>query len=881
MISAREFCKETGYPVTLFLTYAFDPLFFERIPLEDLGIGGTRRIVILGDAAEIGASMERCAGQIFHLGRRYTLAEAKPSNLFHPKLIARLSPERGKVWIGSGNLTYTGWGGNHELAVAWPIGPGSEDNGAWLSDILRSVSTVTHSESFHTQIGIIRADIPWLNRTASETAPGPLLLGMPGRPLAPQLAQRWQGRRFDTLKMYTGSTDVDGAFLRFAHDTFGIKKATICLTPSFASFDAKQLTKLPLEVRFVERDPKRRVHAKFCWLSGPDGNAAVMGSANCSAAAWLANHANGNVELVTVYDTAEESSFAPILADFDGEERLPKDVLSAPVQPEELPSASDENSAYRLTSLRLRPSGRAVEAIVEPVPDTECATLVFEAKRKTHRVTMTRSGNRYVGRLSEDMSLGAETVFATLEIQSGFAVMVTKPRWIDNERAIENAVQSRSMNPNHAPFSGRGFAGASEQQIIEAIHAISTSLFNFEAPDLSELTLERTGPGKNDADPDEKETPAGPVDPSKLVYSLSDQAAKNGAHSPGPDAMHGVSLRGIMRLLFSSDDEPEVDLSQERWSAVEPEATEPNGSADGADTEPPQEEEERDQKQSFTRTDAEALASLRKQIEQFLFDLAKPRFAEACPAETFAQAVVFPILLAIKGSEEGWLPDDVLATIACQVVDTMFSKAYGRDKPRGLLRHVQARYATEEKRAELLKAIGDGALFTVLLAALAKPKAQSLGALVQQANAIAQVMECADLVAVAHPDQRTLLAQNVILQGAAFAIGVRAPALASAMAKLNASMKAWSSLYPGRGGRSTMQKAGSVLWMSPGWEVTPRSPAETYCSGVNLDGVSSDTPEINSAIAGLRAAMQLRPETKILVTNPVAHHDPRAEESTA
>ncbi|MCP3447348.1 phospholipase D family protein [Bradyrhizobium sp. CCGUVB14] len=871
MISARDFCKETGYPVTIFLTYAFDPLFFERIPLEDLGIGGTRRIVILGDAAEIGGAMERCAGQIFHLGRRYTLAEAKPSNLFHPKLIARLSPERGKVWIGSGNLTYTGWGGNHELAVGWPIGPGSDDNGAWLSDVLRSVATVTRSESFHTQMEIIRAAVPWLSRAATGPAPSPVLLGMPGRPLAPQLAQRWQGRRFKTLKMYTGSTDVDGAFLRWAHDTFGLKKATICLTPSFASFDAKQLAKLPLEVRFVERDPKRRVHAKFCWFSGPDGDAAVMGSANCSAAAWLANHANGNVELITIYDAAERNAFAPILADFDGEERLPKDFLSAPAKPEELPADAQGGVVYRLTSLRLRPSGRTLEARVEPVPDAEPATLVFEVKQKTYRIAMTRSGNRYSGRLAEDMSLGAETVFAALEIPSGSAFVTTPPRWIDNERAIENAARNRDVDPNQKVFSGRGFAGASEQQIIEAIHSISTSLFNFETPDLTDLTNERKGPDKNDAGADAEDGPAGPVDPSKLIYDLNDETSKSGTHSPDQDAMHGVSLRGVMRLLFASDDEHEVDLSQERWTADEPEANDASGGmVDSSNTEPPP------PVPPVQRSDAEALATLLDQIEQFLFGLAKPKFAEGCPAETFSQAVVFPILVAIKLNEKGWLPDYALASVACRVVTTMFSKTYGRDKPRGLFRQVQARHASPEKRAEFLKAVGDGALYTVLLAALAKPVARSLGATIQQATAITEVMNCADLVATSHPDQRSALAKNVILQNAGFAIGTRAPALASAMATLTALMQAWDRAHPGRATRSTMQRAGSILWMSPGWEVTPRSPAETYCSGVNIEGVASGNPDVALAVAALHEAMELTH-----AAGPAAEHDDSAADAVA
>ncbi|WP_445220476.1 hypothetical protein ACKWRH_10665 [Bradyrhizobium sp. Pa8] len=853
MISARDFCKETGYPVTIFLTYAFDPLFFERIPLEDLGIGGTRRIIILGDAAEIRGAMQRCAGQIFYLGRRYTLAEAKASNLFHPKLIVRLSPERGKVWIGSGNLTYTGWGGNHELAAAWPIGPGSDDSGGWLSDVLRSAATVTASEYFHTQTEIIRSTIPWLSRAAGGSAPSPVLLGMPGRPLAPQLLQRWQGRSFKTLKMYTGSTDVDGAFLRWAHESFGVRKATICLTPSFASFDAKQLAKLPLEVRFVERDPKRRVHAKFCWFSGPDGDAAVMGSANCSAAAWLANHANGNVELVTVYDTADQKDFAPVLADFDGAEHLPKDVLSAPDKPEELPGAEQGAASYCLTSLRLRASGRTIEAVVEPVPDARNATLVLDVKRKPIRVAMTRLGNRYFGRLAEDMSLGAETVFAALEIPLGSGLQTTPPRWIDNERAIENAAQNRNSNPDHAVFSGRGFAGASEQQIIEAIQSISASLFNFETPDVENLTKDSKGTNNNDAGADDDGAPASPVDPSKMTYSLNGQGATGGAYSPGQDAMHGVSLRGVMLLFFASDDEHEVDLSQERWTADEPEVNDASGGAvDGLNTGPPP-----PPPPPVQRSDAEALAILHDQIEQFLFGLAKPSFAERCPAEAFSQAVVFPILVAIKLNEKGWLPDYALASVACRVVTTMFSKTYGRDKPRGLFRQVQARHASPEKRAEFLKSVGDGALYTVLLAALAKPVAPSLGATIQQANAIADVMGCTDLVATSHPDQRSVLAKSVILQNAGFAIGTRAPALASAMAKLTISMRAWNSAHPGRATRSTMQRAGSILWMSPGWEVTPRSPAETYCSGVNIEDVSSGNPEIALAIAALREAMEL------------------------
>ncbi len=71
MISARQFCRESEFPIAVFLTYSFDPLFFERIPWADLGIGGSRRIVVAADAGQVVEAMHRCIGQIAYLGRRY------------------------------------------------------------------------------------------------------------------------------------------------------------------------------------------------------------------------------------------------------------------------------------------------------------------------------------------------------------------------------------------------------------------------------------------------------------------------------------------------------------------------------------------------------------------------------------------------------------------------------------------------------------------------------------------------------------------------------------------------------------------------------------------------------------------------------------------
>jgi hypothetical protein len=405
MISAREFCRERGYPISIFLTYSFDPLFFERVPIDDLNVGGSRRtIIIVADAGETAAAMQRCIGQVFYLGRKYVFAETKAANTFHPKMIVRLSPTAGRVWIGSGNLTFTGWGGNQELAAARSVGPGTEDNGTWLNDVFRAISSITKSAAFSSQMDAVRSSIKWLTASSVSSEVSPILLGMPNRPLAPQLAERWKDRRFEALRIFTGSTDVEGAFLLWAHKAFGITKATICVSPAFASFEAAKLAKLPLDVRFVETDPTRLMHAKFFWFSGPEGNAAVMGSANCSAAAWLAKHDGGNVELVVPYDQAEQAAFKPILALFDSKELSPAQFLKTQLATVAVrKDDGEERGEYRIVSLRLRLQGR-IEAALEPAPSgDDTVTLIIETGAQETRIVLHARGDIFVGRFGSIM----------------------------------------------------------------------------------------------------------------------------------------------------------------------------------------------------------------------------------------------------------------------------------------------------------------------------------------------------------------------------------------------------------------------------------------------------------------------------------------------
>jgi hypothetical protein len=854
MISAREFCREHGYPVSIFLSYSFDPLFFERIPIDDLDVGGTRRIVIVADAAEIADAMQRCAGQIFRLGRQYVLAETKAGNTFHPKMIARLSPSGGRVWVGSGNLTYTGWGGNHELATAWSVGPGTQDNGAWLNKVFSAVGSITRSATFLSQIDAIRTSIRWLSAPSTTSEESPVLLGMPNDPLSGQLAQRWKNRKFEELKIYTGSTDVEGAFLLWAHKTFGIKKATICLSPAFASFDAGKLAKLPLEVRFVKADPTRLMHAKFYWFSGPGGNATVMGSANCSAAAWLAKHDGGNVELMVPYDQAEYTAFKPLLSLFDGEQLLPAQILETqPVKTKD--TAGEATQGYRIVSLRLRSPGRVIEATLEPPPPGDSSVhLVIAAGTEEIRVTLAARGNGLVGRLPPDTSIGVATAFAIIEIVSKSDRSVTPPRWIDNEPALERATREREVDPNLQEFARRDFGNASQQRILEAIYSVSADLLNAEDPEWSKKPIGTgaSAPSGNAAGDDDE--PARMIDPAAVLFGLKDLAAETWTKNRGPTGFYGVSLQGAIGMLFSVDEEPEIDLTPEKWQGEKPaDEFEDDGAGDNPAGDP-------NKDPPSPVSTAETLAAFRDQIDHFLFELGRESYADTCSAVKLMQAVAFPILVCVKVSEAGWLPDGMLASVATRVVDIVLEKSYGRGKPRGLFRQVQARYESSGKQDEFLRTVGEGALWAALLASLARMETGSLASLIRQAASISSVLACSELIATSSVDQLSVFIRSLIIRDAAFAVTERAAKLAYAMNKLTEILRTnWDQTYLDQGRGRALHAGGSIMW-SPqwGWQVLPRSPAQSYCGdSINLEMAAKESTDIKLALDALWEAMRM------------------------
>jgi hypothetical protein len=282
-MNAREFCRQPGYGTAIVLTWSFDAVFFERVLLQDLSVGETRVPLVLADVRQVAAAMERWPGQVYHLGRRYALDTAASDGDFHPKMILRIGLNGGLVWLGTGNVSAAGFGGNRELVAAWKVGPGEADTGGWVPRLLADIESWVASTAARQILSRAKSERWVAEASALPPSQGPVLWTREGATLAQQIEERWRGRRFKELRVTTGSTDVSGAVLEWAHRRFGIERAVVAVHSRTAAFDPARIERLPLDVRFVEPSGERLLHAKSYWFDGPEGPAAVFGSANCSS----------------------------------------------------------------------------------------------------------------------------------------------------------------------------------------------------------------------------------------------------------------------------------------------------------------------------------------------------------------------------------------------------------------------------------------------------------------------------------------------------------------------------------------------------------------------------------------------------------------------
>ena len=114
MLAPLELIAAYPWRRTTYTTYALSLSFFEAVILDALVRGGGRETLILADVAGVQAALGEQGAR--RVGKDYDLEPiAVGTGVFHPKISALIADDECHLLIGSGNLTFGGWGGNLEV----------------------------------------------------------------------------------------------------------------------------------------------------------------------------------------------------------------------------------------------------------------------------------------------------------------------------------------------------------------------------------------------------------------------------------------------------------------------------------------------------------------------------------------------------------------------------------------------------------------------------------------------------------------------------------------------------------------------------------------------------------------------------------------------
>ncbi len=713
-MNPRLFCREQQYEITLGMTFSFDPLFFERVILRDLWAGGSGEILIIGDSGRIDEIMPGAIGQVRYLGRQYQLDIPRINCRQHAKLLLRAGAEGALVWIGSGNLTFGGWGGNRELSSAWIVNKEDSPAKSVLYNLLKSISDITGQSGKEVIEHIL--DLSWMSKAESQGFDDKtVFLSIPQKSLASQLAERWSGRRFNSIKICTGSTDIKGEFISWAAKQFGVSEATIALDPHLSDFYPEQLEKLPVDIKIQPIASSPMPHAKFFWFEGPDGCAATFGSANCSAAAWLlAPDRGGNIELNVVYDNCDAEEYAHVLNVIDSNSAVrPTQVEGLGERDRDDDDKKPVESSIKLVEFSINKAINQLRAkVYPPVPSQTKAVADFQ-ETTVNLKPADNKGSVWIGPVP-DFQTERGTNFGKIIFYNEGHEQYTNIRWLDDEDELQHASLGKRIVGTISGL-GRMLKTPEQRKILEDLNDIATLIFssskNFPDPP---MIREK---GKDSEE--EKDENVKAVDPNELVKTLGQlEEANVSAHLTG-SIVPGLPVTGVMRILF-----PEMHLENEEEEGGETDE-DPDELPLSDETGQKKPEPEKDQNNTPPpKTLRNRLVDLMNKYFKRMADL---QFAVTGTSTQLVQAAAFPLAVAARGLEGNWVESDVAAEWVGKVSELLFSveisdRESGLDKHKGLLAFFRQRYKTEEREETFLKVLGDGTLWIALTAALSKIK---------------------------------------------------------------------------------------------------------------------------------------------------------------
>lgn len=301
--------NQNRYDVSIITTFTADLNFYEEIVWHKLKVAGCRANALLIDSDKFQAICNQ--NQSYRFGTEYTLLPIEVSNgVFHPKIVLLIGKNHCALFVGSHNQTHSAHTHNRELTAFFEIDRESAIRDKqiycdvwqtlqnWTKDLPGEMLSIF---DYAQQIGgwALKNEEEISLKTFFATDETSLSLWNQIKPYLPENIQQ--------AILISPFFDENLTFLRHIEKELNPQEFIVGIEPKTVHISPNAFEKMP-NVEFVETDILQSgdgyLHAKSLYLKDKTGKEFfILGSANASYPAWLADGSGRNFESVILLNS--------------------------------------------------------------------------------------------------------------------------------------------------------------------------------------------------------------------------------------------------------------------------------------------------------------------------------------------------------------------------------------------------------------------------------------------------------------------------------------------------------------------------------------------------------------------------------------------------
>lgn len=326
---------EPGYHSAFLTTYAFSAQAFEGSAFPRLRGTGCRNITVLADESMVNLSLgefgtPRFAGSLYHL------IKVAVRGAFHPKITLLLGETKGRLLVGSANLTALGLAGNRELIADLAYSPDAPALAPLLKGAFDYISSCAPPGDQWFPAAHDRALqlSSWLPENSNQT-------GRIGTEDLSLITDQFADGVLDQIVAAIGNDEIAHLIimspywdsrleaLRRLREALGMPPTDLLIEKSRGEFPGPSFScNSGMEIFDIEDGGRGRFnHSKLLVARGLEWDHVFSGSVNCTMPALLGNEiSHGNAE-AGIYKRVPRGTALPALG-LDHYRRVPIDPVS-------------------------------------------------------------------------------------------------------------------------------------------------------------------------------------------------------------------------------------------------------------------------------------------------------------------------------------------------------------------------------------------------------------------------------------------------------------------------------------------------------------------------------------------------------------------------